>query len=230
MYGKPYRGFESLSLRHYLCNLALIAPAPFPDKLDNYVVEFPTAEWFDYWTGQRVPKPVPADPEPNAPASPLDLIPLTAWIHPELATLPVYVRGGAMLPVAPLVQSTNETPQGPLTLRVYATSYAGSGAENDCRGNLYIDDGKSYAYLKGESLRLDFSCEVTASALRVSIGKHRGSYMPWWKEIHVEVFGWSAKKGKASLDGAPLAAPTTTDRSIYVTVPDNGRGAIVQFE
>jgi alpha-glucosidase len=208
----------------------LIAPAPFPDKLDNYVVEFPTAEWFDYWTGQRVPKPAPADPEPNAPVSPLDLIPLTAWIHPELATLPVYVRGGAILPVAPLVQSTNEAPEGPLTLRVYATSYAGSARGNNCQGTLYLDDGKSYAYLKGENLRMEFSCEVTPDGLRVTIGKHQGSYASWWKEIRIEVFGWSANKGKASVDGTPLAAPSVTDRSLYVTVPDNGRGAVVEFE
>jgi alpha-glucosidase len=204
----------------------LIAPAPFPDKLDNYVVEFPTAEWYDYWTGQRVPKPAPADPEPNAPASPLDMIPLTAWVHPELATLPVYVRGGAILPVAPLVQSTNETPEGPLTLRVYATSYSG----NDCRGSVYLDDGKSYAYLKGESLRMDLSCEMTADELRVSIGKHQGSYAPWWKEVRIEVFGWSAKKQKVSLDGTPLGPPAVTDRFLYATVPDNGRGTVVKFE
>jgi alpha-glucosidase len=200
----------------------LIAPAPFPEKLDNYVVEFPTAEWYDYWTGQRVPKPAPADPEPNAPVSPLDLIPLSAWIHPELANLPVYVRGGAIVPIAPLVQSTNETPQGPLTLRVYAG--------NDCRGGLYLDDGKSYAYLKGNSLRMDFSCEVTADSLRVNIGKHQGFYAPWWKDIRIQVFGWPAKRGKASLDGSPLGPLEVTDRSLNVTVPDNGREAVVKIE
>jgi len=154
------------------------------------------------------------------------LLPLTAWIHPELASLPVYVRGGAILPIAPLVQSTSETPQGPLTLRVYAGSAAGS----DCNGSLYLDDGRSYAYLKGESLRMDFTCQRTADALRVILGKHEGSYSPWWKDIRIEVFGWSAKKGKASLSGLPFDKPVVTDRFFYVTVPDNGRGAIVEFE
>ena len=77
----------------------LVAPPLFPDKLDSYVVEFPSAEWYDYWTGERVQKPAPADPEPNAPDSPLDAIPLSAWIHSDLASLPVYVRGGAILPI-----------------------------------------------------------------------------------------------------------------------------------
>ena len=42
------------------------------------------------------------------------------------------------LPMAPIVQSTSETPQGPLTFRVYLG--------DSCAGELYQDDGKSYAY------------------------------------------------------------------------------------
>jgi alpha-glucosidase len=77
---------------------------------------------------------------------------------------------------------------------------------------------------------MDFTCAARADAFRVTIGKHQGSYAPWWKEIRVELFGWSPKKGKASLDGVPLGPPAVTDRSLYVTVPDNGRGEVVEFE
>jgi alpha-glucosidase len=117
----------------------LIAAPPYPEKLDNYMVEFPSAKWFDYWTGQPVLNPVPVAPDPNAPSGPDGLVPLTNWIHPEVASLPVFVRAGAILPIAPLMQSTNETPQGPLTLRVYVG--------DACSGHLYLDDGKTYAYM-----------------------------------------------------------------------------------
>jgi len=40
-------------------------------------------------------------------------------VTPSVDVLPVYVREGAILPIAPLTQSTKETPQGALTLRVY---------------------------------------------------------------------------------------------------------------
>jgi hypothetical protein len=47
------------------------------------------------------------------------------------------VREGTILPIAPLVQSTNEKPQVPLTLRIYAG--------NDCVGHIYVDDGTTCA-------------------------------------------------------------------------------------
>ena len=55
-------------------------------------------------------------------------------ITPTLANLPVYVRAGSIIPISPLTQNTEEIPNGPLTLRVYAG--------DNCHGTLYQDDGK----------------------------------------------------------------------------------------
>jgi alpha-glucosidase len=198
----------------------LIAAPPYPDKLDNYGVEFPSADWYDYWTGQRVPMPEPVDPEPNAPAGPADLVPLTAWIHPDLASLPVFVRAGAILPLAPLVQSTDETPQGPLTLRVYAG--------DACAGHLYLDDGKTYDYKNGVSLRMDFNCEVTADGLRLKLGKHEGSYPAWWHQIHIEIYGWLPREHIARLDGRSIDLGLSSfSGHLAFTIPDNERGALL---
>jgi alpha-glucosidase len=201
----------------------LVAAPPYPDKLDNYDVEFPSASWYDYWTGQLVPKPVPVAPAPNAPASPADLVPLRASIHPELASLPVFVRGGAILPIAPLTQSTDETPRGPLTLRVYAG--------DACAGHLYLDDGKTYAYKTGASLRMDFHCEVTADGLRLRLGEHEGSYPAWWQQISVEIYGWSPIKHTARLDGSTVkTAMNSSSGKLALTIKDNGRGAVLELE
>ncbi|MGA2740102.1 MAG: TIM-barrel domain-containing protein [Bryobacteraceae bacterium] len=202
----------------------LIAAPPHPDKLDNYVVEFPSATWYDYWTGQLVSKPAPpADRDPNAPASPTDQVPLTTWIHPELATLPVFVHGGAILPIAPLTQSTNEIPQGPLTLRVYAG--------DECAGHLYLDDGKTYAYKTGVSLQMDFRCEVNADRLRLRLGEHKGSYPAWWREIRVEIYGWSSRKRTARLNGRNLdAILELSPGQVAITAPDDGRGEVLEIE
>jgi alpha-glucosidase len=201
----------------------LVAAPPYPDKLDNYDVEFPSASWYDYWTGQLVPKPVPIALAPNAPASPADLVPLRAWVHPELASLPVFVRAGAILPIAPLVQSTNEMPQGPLTLRVYAG--------DACAGHLYLDDGKTYAYKTGASLRMDFHCEVTADGLRLRLGEHEGSYPAWWQQISIEIYGWSPIKHSARLDGRSIdATMRSSSGKLVLTIPDRGRGAVLDLE
>jgi alpha-glucosidase len=202
----------------------LIAVPPYPDKLDTYVVEFPSAKWFDYWTGQPVPKPAPSDdPDPNAPASPTDLVPLTAWVHPEVGALPVFVRAGAILPIAPLTQSTDEIPQGALTLRVYA----GEG----CAGHLYLDDGKTYAYKTGASLRMDFQCEVSADGLLLRLGKHQGSYLAWWQQIRVEIYGWSPRKRAVRLNGGRTNAEMDLSTTkVALTIPDNGAGEVVELE
>jgi alpha-glucosidase len=201
----------------------LVAAPPYPEKLDDYGVEFPSAAWYDYWTGQTVPKPAPVAPDPNAPAGPADLVPLTTWIHPEIGSLPVFVRAGAILPIAPLVQSTNETPQGPLTLRVYAG--------DRCAGHLYLDDGKTYAYKNGANLRMDFRCEVTPDGLRLSLGKHEGTYPAWWQQIHVEIYGWSPREHTGRLDGRSMDAVLgSSSGNLNFTIPDSGRGAVLELK
>ncbi len=201
-----------------------MAAPPYPDKLDNYTVEFPSLKWYDYWTGEAVPKPMAAAPrDENAPASAIDLLPLTTSIRPEVASLPVFVRAGAVLPIAPLMQSTNEQPQGPLTLRVYA----GEG----CAGHLYLDDGKTYAYKSGASLRMDFRCEVSADGLRLHLGAHEGSYPAWWKQIRIEIFGWSPRKRTARLNGrATDAAMDSSPNKVALTIADDGRGEVLELE
>jgi alpha-glucosidase len=201
----------------------LIAPPPHPDELDSYGVELPSTEWYDYWTGQPVPKPVPTQPEPNAPTVSSDLVPLTSWVHPNLASLPVFVRAGAILPMAPLVQSTDEAPHGPLTLRVYT----GDG----CAGNLYLDDGKTYDYKNGSSMRMEFRCEVTANGFRLILGKHEGSYAAWWAQIRIEVYGWQPRQHTVRLDGQNFEAEILSSSSSFaLTIPDNGKGERLELE
>ncbi len=201
----------------------LVAAPPYPDKLDNYTVEFPSSNWYDYWTGQVVPKPKPVARDANAPPNVIDLLPLTISIQPELASLPVFVRGGAILPIAPLMQSTNEIPQGALTLRVY------SG--DACTGHLYLDDGKTYAYKSGASLRMDFRCEATADGLRLYVGEHKGSYPAWWQQIRVEVYGWTPRKRAARLNGQSTDAKIeSSPNKVAVTIPDNGKGEVLELE
>jgi len=202
----------------------LIAPSPYPEAPDAYTVEFPSAGWYNYWTGERVP-PAVHDPDPNsnAPAAASDMAPLTALVHPTLDTLPVYARAGAILPVQPLVQSTNETPQGPLTLRVYAG--------DDCRGSLYTDDGKSFAYQQGSYLRMNFACTVTSHGIDVSISKHEGTFAPWWKDLRLEIYGWNPSRGTIQQDGHTAAIPVEHGRNfIALTISDSGAGTSLHLE
>jgi alpha-glucosidase len=198
----------------------LIAPSPYPEAPDAYTIEFPSRDWYDYWTGVRVmPSGVPADPSLHPP--------LSIRMQPALETLPVYVRAGSIVPMEPLVESTSEIPDGPLTLRVYTGS--------SCSGDLYLDDGRSFAFERGDSLRMHFSCKVTANGLELSLGAHQGSYAPWWKQIRVEVLGWTPRQNKVRVknhnpdDTTPLAMQNLSE-GVVVNVADDGKGIELELQ
>lgn len=201
----------------------LIAPAPYPEQPDAYTVEFPSAEWYDFWSGVRVQAPAPVHPAEGEPPSAAEKVMLTQVVHPTLADLPVYVRGGAILPMEPVVQSTDETPQGQLTLRVYAG--------DDCRGSLYTDDGTSYAYERGDFLRMHFSCKVTRDGMQIEISKHEGSFKPWWRELRLEIYGWTPQQGTVEVNGQAETAPIQHgEHLVSFMVPDAGAGATVKLK
>ena len=121
-------------------------------------------------------------------------------IKPALAELPVFVRGGSIIPLKPLVQSTSENPKGPLELRVY------SGA--NCHGSIYQDDGISFAYKQGEFLRQEFSCGASASEVQVKFSARQGDWAPWWKETEVVLYGWQSpdpNRTSVRLDGQSVS-------------------------
>jgi alpha-glucosidase len=200
----------------------LIAPSPYPEALDAYSVKLPSPDWYDFWTGAKIPQPIP--PLATTPSAVVEHKgPLTVRVTPELAQLPVFVRAGSILPMASIVQSTNETPRGPLTLRVYAGE--------DCAGELYQDDGKTYAFQQGAYLRMTFSCRITAGELRVDIGAHEGSYPAWWKELHVEVYGWTPKKGKVLVNDKEATVHVDRDpQSTGFVIADEGEGERIEVQ
>jgi alpha-glucosidase len=192
----------------------LVAPPPFPEQPDDYVATLPGSQWFDYWTGNVVSDKL-RDPATDAFRVP---------IRPALETLPVFVRGGSILPMQPLVQSTSERPNGPLTLRVYP------GA--DCQGVLYLDDGSSFEYRDGAFLRLHFLCEKTATGWKVDIGPREGHYKPWWSTVQLTLFRWDEADAQISINGKSEAATPHFDperHSITVEIPATETGETIEF-
>jgi len=190
----------------------LIAPSPFPNESDSYSIEFPSADWYNYWTGEKVTSPRPADPGPGPALSASSQVQLSIPVKPEPATLPVFVHAGSILPIAPLVESTNQIPQGPLTLRVYAG--------DDCSGSIYQDDGRTYAYKNGAYLLMKFACQIASDGFYLRADSQEGTYPSWWKEIRVEIYGWKPSANTASLNGEPLQSTVSPiDHGFAITIP-----------
>jgi alpha-glucosidase len=182
----------------------LIASSPYPDEPDTYTVEFPSVGWYNYWNGAKLTQS-------------------SIQVQPDLATLPVFVRAGSILPLEPLVQSTSETPNGPLTVRVYAG--------DACSGDLYLDDGKSYAFERGGFLRMHFTCKVTPESLTLSIGEHEGPYPAWWKQIRTEIIGWSPRQSKIQLNSKSVDLRTEKlTEGFAIDLDDDGKGMQLQLQ
>jgi alpha-glucosidase len=124
--------------------------------------------------------------------------------------MPVYVRAGAIVPMQELVQYTGQTPNGPLKLAVYP------GA--DCNGNLYEDDGHTYAYQKGEVLRVKYSCEARAGGVTVTGKVEKNGYKPWWSSTEVRVFGAPSLPKAVKVGGSEVHGWSFDEKTHAVTL------------
>jgi len=103
----------------------LVAPVTEQGATSRKVYLPAGSDWYNYWTNERQKGGQTVDA-----AAPID-------------TIPLFVRAGAIIPLGSEVLSTNE-PQSIAHLLVYP------GADGEF--TLYNDDGKTYAYEKGNSL------------------------------------------------------------------------------
>ncbi len=200
----------------------LVAAPPFPDKLDDYDAKLPGAGWYDFWTGARAGAGESlirtGGLQPEATSGPTLG---SVKIHPELANLPVFARAGSIIPLQPLVQSTEEKPRGPLMLRVFPGP--------NCRGNLYQDDGSTFAYKTGAYLRMSFTCEESSDGVMVvHLGKHEGSYPAWWTQVTIEVNGFTGVTDAALVNGEKKRFQQN-GQTVSVTADDAAEGLEIKF-
>ena len=124
-------------------------------------VYLPTGTWWDYWTGTRasggrsISRPV------------------------DLATLPLFVRAGAIIPSGPVKQFTAEDISEPPTFRVYP------GA--DGRFVWYDDDGASYAHEHGSFFRIE--CRWNEASGRLTLTPDSAGTMRFPAAVGIEVAG-----------------------------------------
>jgi alpha-D-xyloside xylohydrolase len=102
----------------------LVAPVTEQGATSREVYLPAGTEWYNYWTNQRLHGGQ------------------TINVNAPIDVLPLFVRAGSIVPLGSAIESTNEA-QKIERVRVYP------GA--DAEFTLYDDDGRTYAYEKGES-------------------------------------------------------------------------------
>jgi alpha-glucosidase len=168
----------------------LVSPPPHPESPQSYRTCLPEGGWFDYWTGLPAGAAAPAAQDGTIQSA----TQATGEAHaggsfvnetPRLDHLPVYVRAGTILPRQAVVQTTADTPRGPLMLDIYPGP--------DCTGELYLDDGHSMDFEKGAYLRQTVRCTVRPDGVAIEFGPREGRFAPWWRQVAVTVHGWLGK-------------------------------------
>jgi alpha-D-xyloside xylohydrolase len=125
----------------------LVAPVTEPGAAVKRLY-LPRAKWYDFWTGEALYGGRYV--ETSAP----------------IATLPLFVRAGSILPLGPDVEFAAAMAADPIELRVYR------GADGDF--TLYEDEGDSYAYEKGAHATISFHWDESKQVL--SIGDRQGEF------------------------------------------------------
>ena len=141
----------------YLLGESLLVAPVLRDSARTRSVRLPEGTWINYWTDEAVEggRTVTVD-------APLDQIPL-------------FVRGGALVPLRPVASHVGAQPADTLGLAVYPDS-GRTGAFT-----LYEDDGRTLAYQQGAFARTDLTHRLDpqldgTADLRATVGRTEGTY------------------------------------------------------
>jgi alpha-D-xyloside xylohydrolase len=111
-------------------------------------IYLPKGKWYDFWTGAKVEGGKFAD------------------VPAPLERMPLYVRAGSIIPMAPEEEYSNQKPADPIELRVYP------GADGDF--TIYEDEGDTYNYEKGQYATIPIHWNDTTHTL--TVGARKGSF------------------------------------------------------
>ena len=157
-----------------------------PDMLVAPVVEkgattrrlyLPRGAWYDFWTEERVT----GGREIERPV--------------DLETMPLYVRAGAVLPLGPVKQYTEEPTDAPTTLTVYPGV--------DGTSSLYDDDGSSFDHRSGEWMRIAMTWQEAPRRLTLRLAPGSRMVPPTPRRFIARVAGSTATR-EITFNGQPV--------------------------
>jgi alpha-glucosidase (family GH31 glycosyl hydrolase) len=137
----------------------------------------PRGTWCDFWTEEKVQGGREIDRQV------------------DLETMPLHVRAGAIVPMGPVKQYSDEPVQTPPALVVYP------GA--DGTGTLYEDDGKTFEHRKGAWMRIDMAWRERDRTLTLRLAPGSRMMPPTRRTFDVRVAGEKTVK-TIGFEGKPI--------------------------
>jgi alpha-glucosidase len=139
----------------------LVAPVTSDQKAVN--VYFPEGKWYNLYNDRMI--------EGNH----------EQFVEAPLQRLPVYVKGGSVIPMQSVVQNTNEKPDETLEMHVY------KGKQSEPYV-WYEDDGSTYEFETGSYYQRNIVIDATAKSLVLS--KVEGSFNSSFTKIRFVMHGF----------------------------------------
>ncbi len=174
-----------ISTQFFYGDSLLVAPVTDPMVTRSKKrVTLPPGNWTYFWDDRRLEGPRNIS------------IPVTLY------NIPVFVREGSIIPMAPVMQYSTEKPVDPLTIHYYPGPAASTYM-------LYEDDGESRGYERGEFAITRIEASSDSGDMFISIDKPSGSYkgMPE-KRAYEIVVHHAPGNGKLDFEGIDSAEGT----------------------
>ena len=145
-------------------------------------VYLPEGSWYDWWSSEK---------DTGA-----------RWIERDvdLATMPIFARAGAILPLDSVRQFTGQAVEGATTLRVYP------GA--DGRFTLYDDDGRSLGYGNGTDSKMvwiRFRWDDSKRQLTIAPDERMKKWPGGMRVFSIEQAGSDSKPKQLEFRGEPVS-------------------------
>ena len=172
----------------YLLGSSLMVCPVTTKGAQTRVVYLPEGTWTDYWTGQQYQ----GKQHLNV-LTPLD-------------KMPIFIKGGAVIPMQEAVQYISEPTPDTITLDIYP--------QGESTFTLYDDDGKSLDYQQGNYATTQIACQENNGQVDIHIQAPEGSYaLPertYQLQIHTETAPVSVL-----VDGKSVEATDHSQNSLH---------------
>ncbi|QMS88302.1 DUF4968 domain-containing protein [Nostoc edaphicum CCNP1411] len=145
-----------------LLGASLMAAPIYRPGVEHRSVYLPAGTWYDWWSGDRYEGPI------------------HILAHAPLERMPLYVRGGAIVPMQPVRQYVDQAPLDEIRLRIWT-------GNNEYQ--LFEDDGKTKEYQNTKFSSMKISVFTDISQIIVEIEAREGEWTPPPREVIVEVVG-----------------------------------------
>ncbi len=133
--------------------------------------------------------------------------PTTITVPVTLAALPLYVREGAILPRAQLMQYSDQAAIDPLSLDLYP-------GPTPTRFTLYEDAGDGFAYASGERSSVTYTLQQLSDGARLVAGARDGSFTPTPRHLELRLRRVDSAPTAVTRNGVTLTGYPSRDALI----------------